>query len=132
VLIVARSILRSRCDGVRPRRIVQHLQGFGLGPLVGRLVEEIIRLKRNRQRHKCEDAKGREERFDTTEKRKKRMGAWGQLLTPMRFGAIIRDRPRPVNSQPFGVSAIRRKGVLTNLLWLLYPERSVYCAWRVR
>jgi hypothetical protein len=34
------------------------LQGFGLGPLVGRLVEErFIRRKRNRQRHKCEDAK---------------------------------------------------------------------------
>ena len=56
--MVARSFLRSRCDSVRPRRIVQHLQGFGLGPLVGRLVEErFIRRKRNRQRHKCEDAK---------------------------------------------------------------------------
>ena len=42
----------------------------------------------------------------------------------MRFGAIVKDMPGPVNSQPFG------KGVLTNLLWLLYPERSVYCAWR--
>jgi hypothetical protein len=47
----------------------------------------------------------------------------------MRFGAIIKDRPGPVNSQPFGTFG---KGVLTNVLWLLYPERSVYCAWRVR
>jgi len=29
MLIVARSFLRSRCVSVRPRRIVQQLQGFG-------------------------------------------------------------------------------------------------------
>ncbi len=129
MLIVARSFLRSRCDCVRPGRIVQHLQRFGLGPLVGRLVEEgFIRRKRNRQRHKCEDAKA--VKSDLTQLGKERGWAHGgQLLTRMRFGAIIKDRPGPVNSQPFGTFG---KNVLTNLLWLLYPESSVYCAWRVR
>jgi len=47
----------------------------------------------------------------------------------VRFGAIIKDRPGPVNNQSFGTFG---KGVFPNLLWLLYPERSVYSAWRIR
>jgi hypothetical protein len=112
VLIVARSILRSRCDSVRPRRIVQHLQGFGFGPLVGRLAEEgFIRRKGSRQRHKCEHAKA--VKSDLTQLRKKEDGRMGQFVTRMRFGAIIRARPE-LGQQ----SAIRyiRQGRLTNLL----------------
>jgi hypothetical protein len=113
VLIVARSILRSRCDSVRPRRIVQHLQGFGFGPLVGRLAEEgFIRRKGNRQRHKCEHAKA--VKSDLTQLGKKEDGRMGTI----RYAHAIRSHPKEpglgsVNSPPFGTFG---KGVLTNLL----------------
>ena len=67
MFIVARRILRSRCDGVRPRRIVQHLQGFGFGPFVGGLL---------RKGHSPQAEQHSPQRRRCKSREKKKLSAW--------------------------------------------------------